>query len=56
MFWTIAGIVLFAVLVGAWLYDRKFGMDLTHRDRAAYDQGRADQGTSQMHGDAGPGF
>jgi hypothetical protein len=50
MFWTIAGIVLLVVLVGAWLYDRKYGMDMTRRDRAAYDQARADQGTSELRG------
>jgi hypothetical protein len=55
VFWTVAGVVLAVALLGAWLYDRRFGMDMTHRDRAAYDQGRADQGTSRLRDDGGAG-
>lgn len=34
MFLMIIGGVLAVVLLGAWLWDRKWGMDLGHRDAA----------------------
>lgn len=44
MFWIITGVVLAVVLVGAWLHDRRSGgLDLTDRDRTAYDRATHDQ-------------
>lgn len=40
MFWTIAGLLLALVLIGAWLYDRRFGHAMTHRDEAKYNEAR----------------
>ena len=54
MFWTVTGIVLLVVLVGAWLYDRRSGgRDLTDRDRTAYtrethDRAHADGSVTQL--------
>ena len=61
MFWTIAGIVLVVVLVGAWFYDRRTGgRDLTARDRAAYDvghhQAQADGDVTCYNGRSGDGL
>ena len=48
MFWNIAGIVLLVVLVGAWLYDRRFGHDRTYREAGGADQARADGSVTQL--------
>ena len=47
MFWTIAGIVLAVVLIGAWLWDRRRGFDLGHRDSAAHDRASAEAHATQ---------
>ncbi len=56
MFWTIAGIVLAVVLIGAWIYDRKFGMDMTHRDQAKFNQAQGDGDVSRFINGSGNGI
>lgn len=62
MFWTIAGIVLAVVLIGAWLYDRKHGgLALTDRDRngytrATHDQAHADAAITERNVGTGGGL
>ncbi|KGN33020.1 hypothetical protein N802_16115 [Knoellia sinensis KCTC 19936] len=55
MFWTIAGIVVLAVLVGAWIYDRRFGHDLTHRDAERFNRAQGDADVTRFNtGSYGP--
>jgi len=61
MFWTVAGIVLLVVLIGAWVYDRRSGgRDLTDRDRTAYDvthhQAKGDGDVTRYNSGSGSGF
>lgn len=54
-FWIVTGVVLAVLLVGAWLYDRKWGVNRENlpsdasRAGAEADAWRAQQGTT--HGD-----
>ncbi|MFW5469253.1 hypothetical protein ACOCJ4_04320 [Knoellia sp. CPCC 206435] len=48
MFWTIAGVVLAIVLIGAWVWDRKHSMDRSYRDANGADQARADASVTQL--------
>ncbi|CAN7339834.1 hypothetical protein [Knoellia sp. LjRoot47] len=56
MFWTLAGVVLLAVLVGAWVYDRRFGMDLSHRDAGRLNQAQGDGDVSRFNNGGSSGF
>ena len=56
MFWTITGIVLLAVLVGAWLFDRRFGMDMTHRDLEQFNRAQADRDVTGFNASGGTGL
>lgn len=48
MFWTIAGIVLAVVLIGAWLYDRRFGHDRGYKEAGGATQAHADASVTQL--------
>lgn len=49
MIWIIVGILLVVVLVGAWLYDRTFGFDLSHRDAATFNQAERPRHDAVQH-------
>jgi hypothetical protein len=55
MFWTVTGVVLLVVLVGAWLWDRRHGHDRTYGEAGGADQARADGSVTQLGQWSGPG-